>query len=403
LKDLLEQGLLTWLAAGAAALTALVVLALALFSPRTDSSLDPPQFAGGTGSPTPFGEVTATVETEPVPHPSDAADDVAIWVHPTDASLSTVLGTDKLDGGGLGVYDLDGQELYFYADGNLNNVDLRYNFPLGAARVSLVGVTNRADPPSLIFYTVNAEDRSLSRAGEVALSAMAIEEPRGLAMYHSAISGKYYAFVTEFGTNVVHQLELNGASGSVTAAIVRSFDVGETTEGVVADDDLQRLYVSEEDVGVWRYGAEPGEGDTRTMVDSVIGAGGHLTPSIKGTAIYYRSDGGGYLLVSSEGAGNFLVYDRVDNAYLGSFQVRAGSDIDAVTGQDGIDVMNLPLGDGFPEGLFVSQDHVNTDGGNGNSGNQNFKYVPWQLIANDFDFPLTTDTRFDRRLVGAQP
>ena len=55
--------------------------------------------------------------------------------------------------------------------------------------------------------------------------------------------------------------------------------------------------------------------------------------------------------------------------------------MDAVNGQDGIDVMNLPLGDGFPQGLFVSQDHVNTDGGNGNSGNQNFKYVPWQAIA----------------------
>ena len=158
MKDLVEQGLLTWLAAAAAALTALVVLALALFSPRTDSSLTPPQFADATSTPAPIpGEVTATVETEPVPHESDAADDVAIWVHPTDPSLSTVLGTDKLDGGGLGVYDLTGQQLYFYFDGNLNNVDVRYNFPLGGARVSLVAVTNRADPPSLIFYSVNAE------------------------------------------------------------------------------------------------------------------------------------------------------------------------------------------------------------------------------------------------------
>jgi len=398
-----EQGLLTWLAAGAAALTALIVLALALFSPRTDtSSLSPPQFADETVAPGAVsGVVTATIETEPVPHESDAADDVAIWVHPTDASLSTVLGTDKLEGGGIGVYDLSGEQLFFYFDGNQNNVDVRYNFPLGDARVSLVAVTNRADPPSLIFYSVNVNDRSLVKAGEVLLGASGIEEPRGLAMYHSAISGKYYTFVTEFGTNIVYQFELNGASGSVTATVVRSFDPGTTAEGMVADDGLQRLYVSEENVGIWRYGAEPGEGETRTPVDGVISAGGHLTPSIKGTAIYYRSDGEGYLIAASEGAGNFLVYDRVDNSFLGNFEIRAGNGVDNVSGQDGIDVMNLPLGNGFPQGMFVTQDHVNTDAGNGNSGNQNYKYVPWRAIANDLDPPLTIDPLFDRRLVGA--
>lgn len=398
----MEQGLLTWLAAGAAGLAALIVLALALFAPRTETSITPPQFAEATGSPAPVaGIVTATVETEPVPHPSDAADDVAIWVHPTDPSLSTVLGTDKLQGGGLAVYDLTGRELFFYFDGNLNNVDLRYNFPLGDTRVSLVAVTNRDSPPSLVFYSVNVNDRSLLKAGEVLLSESGVEQPRGLAMYHSAISGKYYAFVTDLGTNFVHQFELNGASGSVTATTVRSFDAGTTAEGMVADDEFQRLYVSEENVGIWRYGAEPGEGDTRTAVDSVISGGGHLTPSIKGMAIYYGSEGAGYLIAASEGAGNFLVYDRVDNAFLGNFEIRAASGVDAVNGQDGIEVMNLPLGDGFSQGLFVSQDHVNTDAGNGNSGNQNYKYVPWQAIANDFDTPLLIDTLFDRRLAGS--
>jgi myo-inositol-hexaphosphate 3-phosphohydrolase len=170
---------------------------------------------------------------------------------------------------------------------------------------------------------------------------------------------------------------------------------------MVADDGLQRLYVSEEDVGIWRYGAEPGEGDTRALVDGVVSDGGHLTPSIKGTALYYRSDGEGYLIAASEGAGNFLVYDRVDNSFLGNFEIRAGNGVDNVNGQDGIDVMNLPLGAGFPQGMFVTQDHVNTDAGNGNSGNQNYKYVPWQAIANDFDPPLTADTLFDRRTIGA--
>ena len=39
--------------------------------------------------------LAAIVETEPVLSTEDAADDPAIWVHPTDAQLSLVIGTDK--------------------------------------------------------------------------------------------------------------------------------------------------------------------------------------------------------------------------------------------------------------------------------------------------------------------
>jgi myo-inositol-hexaphosphate 3-phosphohydrolase len=42
--------------------------------------------------------VRPVVETTPVPHTGDAADDVAIWVHPTDPVLSTIIGTDKQGG-----------------------------------------------------------------------------------------------------------------------------------------------------------------------------------------------------------------------------------------------------------------------------------------------------------------
>src|SRR5210317_39521 len=68
-------------------------------------------------------QVTATLETEPVPSGGDAADDPAIWIHPTDPGLSTIIGTDKR--GGLAVYALDGTELQYIPAGRLNNVDLR--------------------------------------------------------------------------------------------------------------------------------------------------------------------------------------------------------------------------------------------------------------------------------------
>src|SRR2546426_138438 len=53
--------------------------------------------------------VNPTVETAPVPHDGDAADDPAIWIHPSDPAQSTIIGTDKR--GGLVVYDLLGTHL----------------------------------------------------------------------------------------------------------------------------------------------------------------------------------------------------------------------------------------------------------------------------------------------------
>ena len=340
----------------------------------------------------------AAAETAPTPSTGDAADDAAIWIHPTDPSLSTVIGTDKLSTGGLGVYDLAGNQLHFYLHGSLNNVDVRYNFPLGTENVALVGVTDRNDTSTgARFYKVNVADRSLTLVGRIDTAG----RPRGFGMYHSPSSGKYYAFLTDFSINVVSQFELNGSTGTVTGTLVRSFDNGNTSEGIVADDELQRLYVAEEDVGLWRYGAEPGDGSTRTSVDSTIALGGHIQANIKNPAIYYGRNGTGYLIVSSQGGSNFVVYERGSLAFIGSFKVGAGNGVDSVSGQDGIEVTNFPLGAAFPQGLFVSQDHSNTDGGNGNSGNQNYKYASWGAIANAFSPALLVDTLFDPRTIGA--
>lgn len=85
--------------------------------------------------------VSPVVETAPMPHTGDSADDPAIWIHPSNPALSTIIGTDKQ--GGIAVYDLDGRQLQYVTLGDINNVDLRYNVPLGGRRVALVAATNR--------------------------------------------------------------------------------------------------------------------------------------------------------------------------------------------------------------------------------------------------------------------
>ncbi|MBT2522429.1 phytase, partial [Arthrobacter sp. ISL-28] len=226
--------------------------------------------------------------------------------------------------------------------------------------------------------------------------------PRGFGMYHSPVSGKYYAFVHDFNTNVITQFELDGSNGSVRGTAVRSFDNGDSSEGISADDELQRVYVSEEEVGVWRYGAEPGDGSTRTLVDRTVATGGRIVENVKNSAIYYGRQGTGYLIVSSQGGSNFVIYNRGDNAFVGSFKIIDGGGVDGVNGQDGIDVTNFPLGPSYPAGLFTSQDHNNTNAGNGNSGNQNHKLVSWQRIADAFSPRLLVDTTFDPRQIGAE-
>jgi 3-phytase len=311
--------------------------------------------------------VVATVETAPVPHEGDAADDPAIWVNPVDPARSTIIGTDKL--GGLAVYDLAGTQIQYLPDGNLNNVDLRAGFALGGQNVALVAAGNRSGN-RIAIYRIDPATRRLENVVARAITTL---EVYGSCMYHSARTGKLYYFVNS-KAGAVEQWELfDDGTGHVDARQVRAFAVGSQTEGCAADDELGHFYIGEEAVGIWRYGAEPDDGDTRTQVDSAD-ARGHLTSNVEGLTLVYGADGAGYLVASSQGNSTYVIYRRGDNAYVGSFAIGDANGIDAVSNTDGIDATAASLGPAFPQGVFVAQD------GENDGGNQNFKLVPWQVI-----------------------
>ena len=200
--------------------------------------------------------VCPTMETEPVHNPLtgaigssnisyDAVDDAAIWVHPTNPSLSLIINADKSEDGGYNLYNLDGSEHDWQADGRLNNVDIRYNFPLGGERVALVAFTDRSTKPNrIVFYKVNVTTRKLVRLSGGTMTGSALTTPRGFAMYHSPPSGKYYAFVTDRGNT--EQFEIDGSTGSIRLTYVRKlWKPAHSTEGMVADDELGHLYLAE--------------------------------------------------------------------------------------------------------------------------------------------------------------
>lgn len=312
-------------------------------------------------------DVSARVETSPVPHKGDAADDPAIWVNPQDPSLSAVIGSDKL--GGIGVYDLDGREIQYLRAGKINNVDLRTGFTLGGREVVVVAGSNRTDN-SIALFTLDPKTRTLTDVAARKISST--PQSYGACLYHSKATGKFYCFVTA-KTGVVEQYELFEAAGKIDARKVRSFNLGSVAEGCVADDELGQLYVSQELVGIWKLGAEPEAGETRKLVDKA--GKGALVADVEGLAIAYGKDGKGYLMVSSQGNHTYVVYRREgDNAFVKTFRIVDANGVDGAAETDGIDVTTASLGDAFPRGLFVAQDGFN------DNGNQNFKLVPLERI-----------------------
>ena len=256
--------------------------------------------------------------------------------------------------------------------------------------VALVGVGDELGR-QIDFFKVNPTARRLEPAGSITAANGLI--PYGSCMYHSEVSGKYYYFVNA-QSGATQQWELwDGGNGNVAGAVVREFDLDSQTEGCVADDILGHFYIGEEKVGLWKYGAEPGDGATRTQVDKT-GNGGNLVADVEGLSIYYAGADAGYLLASSQGDSTVAVYTREgSNSFLGRFHVGSSGDIDEVTNSDGLDVTNFPLGPGFGTGLFAIHDTSN-DG----APASNVKFVPWATIASPLG--LAVDTAWDPRKVG---
>jgi myo-inositol-hexaphosphate 3-phosphohydrolase len=179
----------------------------------------------------------------------------------------------------------------------------------------------------------------------------------------------------------VTQFELLDADldGELEGMPVRSFSVGSESEGCVADDDTGALYLSEENVALWRYSAEPDGGTTREAVDVLAAAGGHLVNDIEGVTLVDQPDGAGFVIVSVQNAPDpdasyFSVYRRgAGNDFVKTFRVADGTSSDDCDRTDGVVAVAADLGPAFPRGIFVCQDNNNDPPGT--TGNQDFKLV----------------------------
>ena len=84
-----------------------------------------------------------------------------------------------------------------------------------------------------------------------------MSDPYGLCMYRSAKSGHYYVIANDSVDGKYRQWRCSIAAARRPSKLVRDIAVGSQAEGCAADDELGQLYVAEEDVGLWKYSAEP--------------------------------------------------------------------------------------------------------------------------------------------------
>ncbi|WP_020408312.1 phytase [Hahella ganghwensis] len=331
--------------------------------------------------------VAAKGEIAEVNDDGDAADDPAIWLHPNDATKSLLIATNKQ--GGLIAYDLSGNELQYLEGGEPNNIDLRREVRDWNNTVfSLAAASNRELNTLALYRIVEATDtqlpiQPLAAVGDDVHAEQAqlisnVDEVYGLCMYQS-VDGTPYVFVN--GKNgEIEQWRLTPTEEGIEGRIVRHLKVDTQPEGCVADDTTGKLYVGEEDIGIWIFNADESADTTATLFASTDGD--RLVADVEGLTIF---DNGSekYLIASSQGNNTYVVYNLLDdNGYVGTFAI-IGDDsigVDGASDSDGIDVISAALGPDYPEGLFIAQDWYNVDSHYGLE-NQNFKMVSWQNIA----------------------
>jgi len=397
-------------------------------------------------------------------------DDPAIWVHPTDTSKSFIVGALKQ--GGMDVYDLDGQLLQYIApspapvclnqasdckneSGRMNNADLIYDFKLGDEVVDLIVVSDRG-LDKLAIFKINPNAIENGEAPLIKVSATnrpwifsdsQDDVNEGNTAYGLATSktDKALAYVTQNSTSRVAILELydagSGKVGYKESSLLKfptEFSLTQTEqwepcsdddskephlEGLVADVQHNAVYLSQEEVGLWKikldtpldksqwqlihrayeYGipytrtwneAEE-EYDCELHYNQYSGLGNkNIHTDVEGLTIYDAPKGRGYLLLSSQSNDQIAVFEREgDNAYIGSFHVGDGV-VDEVNHTDSLMVSNINFGGEFSEGLLVIHDGDNQPGVYDADGEYrevtNFKYVQWSSIAKALDLIIDT-------------
>ena len=358
-------------------------------------------------------------ETTPIPAGTEDTDDIAIWLHPTAAERSLVIGVSKnkkAKGGqaGIGIYNLKGELIKYILHDRLNNVDVRYNIVSGTKYIDLAVASNR-DKKALSIFSVSDNDIQLVQDAGLRTGNNKIlsEEPYGLCLWHNIQDGRLYSF-SPMKSGLIYQHAIDYRNGQFVLSHIRTINAAKhltrsvdqhlinvtvnevvwendldkreliaditeklrsrfQLEGCVVDDTDSILYYGMENLGVFKLNLIARKNERPVLIAKILKAKSEPGPDIikegaprvisdvEGLALLHGPDGQGALIVSVQGLDEYAIFDRKTDSYIGSFKLNHGAS-DPVTETDGLDIISTPLGPEYPNGLLVVHDHINTNG-----------------------------------------
>jgi len=355
-------------------------------------------------------------ETTPIPAGIDDTDDPAIWLHPTTAESSLIIGVSKnkiSTGGqaGIGIYNLKGELIKYIFHDRLNNVDLRYNIASGSRIIDLAIASNR-DKKALSLFSVG--NNSIQLVQDINLRAandeMITEEPYGLCLGQNKQTGRLYSF-SPMKSGLIYQHAIYSENGHFKLRYIRTIDTAKyltraadqhlinvtvnevvwesdlekegliaeineeirdrfQLEGCVVDDTNNTLYYGMENLGVFKFNlnarkrpvliARVLKAKSTPDSDSIKESTPRVINDVEGLALLHGPNGQGALIISVQGLNEYALFDRKTDEYIGSFKLAHGAG-DPVTETDGLDITSAPLGPEYPNGLLAVHDHLNTN------------------------------------------
>lgn len=315
-------------------------------------------------------------ETDEMPqkYNEDAADDPAVWYNKKD-STAYIFGTDKK--GGIARYSMDGKELNYYAVGNINNIDIRKDVQIGLDTVSVIAGSDRSFQGVILAELMN--DGSIDESSIIRFKTSIKGDVYGFCLYHNPYSKKLYALVNS-KDGELESWEISKTEKSYEFKLIESYQAVGQTEGLVADDINNKVYLGVEENGIWVMDMNLGMSSAFRIPESGPEDNKNIVMDVEGISIYKQTDSTGVLLASSQGNYTYAMFDLSTNTYLTSFRIESNLSlgIDGAEETDGLDVLNQYV-PGYEKGFLVVQDGYNTDEENRDIA-QNFKVIDWLSI-----------------------
>jgi 3-phytase len=316
-------------------------------------------------------------ETTPVSCSSsdeDAADDPAIWYNEETPSLSVVYGSNKIEG--IHAYNLKGKELQFIACGRINNIDVRQDVMFLNQRMDILAGSNRTDRSIDLFRILPDGSLDTTMLGKIGLGEI---KPYGFCLGKSE-NNLLHIYVNDKKGSVLH-FSVN-AQGDLSNMDMRRLSVETQPEGMVVDDLNNKLYIGEEQKGIWEADAFDTNSNRKEFFHSSTDKNPNIRYDIEGLALLPPN----YLVASSQGNFSYCIFDIRTKKYLSSYKVMSRDHIDGVEETDGIEILAKPLNGQFSHGVFIVQDGFNYQ--DTTLLKQNFKLISLEGILSLLEKPL---------------